>query len=117
MPRCRKCQPVPEEVRRAADLLERRWLLSVLFAAMTGALRFNEFVDAIDGISPRMLTERLRDLEEAKLVERTVIPSTPPYVEYRLTRRGRELAPVIEALHEYAARSQIADIRSQMKSL
>ena len=72
MPRCRKCQPVPEEVRRAADLLERRWLLSVLFAAMSGALRFNEFVEAIDGISPRMLTERLRDLEEAKLVSRTV---------------------------------------------
>ena len=104
MPRCRKCQPVPEEVRRAADLLERRWLLSILFAALGGALRFNEFVDSIEGISPRMLTERLRDLEEAKLVERTVVPSTPPFVEYRLTAKGRQLAPVIEALREYAVR-------------
>ena len=104
MPRCRKCQPVPEEVRRAADLLERRWLLSILFAALGGALRFNEFVDAIEGISPRMLTERLRDLEDAKLVERTVVPSTPPFVEYRLTAKGRQLAPVIEALREYAVR-------------
>jgi DNA-binding HxlR family transcriptional regulator len=95
---------VPEEVRRAADHHERRWLLSVLFAAMSGALRFNEFVESIDGISPRMLTERLRDLEEAKLVSRTVVPSTPPYVEYRLTPKGRELAPVIEALRRYAAR-------------
>ena len=102
--RCRKCQPVPEEVRRAADLLERRWLLSILFAAMSGALRFNEFVEAIDGISPRMLTERLRDLEEAKLVSRTVVPSTPPYVEYRLTEKGRALAPVIQALQQYAAK-------------
>src|ERR671939_29200 len=98
MPRCRKCEPVPEEVRRAADLLERRWLLSILFAALSGALRFNEFVDAIAGISPRMLTERLRDLEQAGLVERTVVPSTPPAVEYRLTDKGRALAPVIEAL-------------------
>jgi DNA-binding HxlR family transcriptional regulator len=104
MPRCRKCQPVPEEVRRAADLLERRWLLSILFAALGGALRFNEFVDAIEGISPRMLTERLRDLEQAKLVQRTVVPSTPPFVEYRLTEKGRRLAPIIEALREYAAR-------------
>jgi DNA-binding HxlR family transcriptional regulator len=104
MPRCRKCEPVPEEVRRAADLLERRWLLSILFAALSGALRFNEFVEAIDGISPRMLTERLRDLEEAGLVERTVVPSTPPAVEYRLTDKGKALAPVIEALRAYAQR-------------
>ena len=102
--RCRRREPIPEEVRRAADLLERRWLLSILFAALGGALRFNEFVEAIHGISPRMLTERLRDLEEAKLVSRTVVPSTPPYVEYRLTEKGRALAPVIQALQQYAAK-------------
>jgi DNA-binding HxlR family transcriptional regulator len=107
MARCRKCQPVPEEVRRWADLLERRWLLSILFAALSGAMRFNEFVDAIEGISPRMLTERLRDLERAGLVKRTVVPSTPPAVEYRLTDKGRALAPVIEALQQYAAGSRV----------
>ena len=104
MPRCRKCEPVPQEVRRAADLLERRWLLSILFAALSGALRFNEFVEAIEGISPRMLSERLRDLEEAGLVVRTVVPSTPPAVEYRLTDKGRALAPVIQALQRYAVK-------------
>ena len=41
MGRCRNCSPVPEEVRRAADLLERRWLLSILYAALEGAMRFN----------------------------------------------------------------------------
>jgi DNA-binding HxlR family transcriptional regulator len=98
----RRCQPVPEEVRQTADLLERRWQLSILYAALTGALRFNEFADAVAGISPRMLSERLRDLEGAGLVQRTVIPSSPPTVEYRLTERGRKLGPVIEAMREYS---------------
>ena len=98
----RRCQPVPEEVRQAADLLERRWQLSIIYAALTGALHFNEFAEAIAGISPRMLSERLRDLERAGLLERTVLPTSPPTVEYRLTTRGRRLAPVIEAMRAYA---------------
>src|SRR6201982_3102489 len=98
----RRCSPVPEGVRQTADLLERRWQLSILYAALSGALRFNEFADAVAGISPRMLSERLRDLEGAGLVERTVIPSSPPTVEYRLTERGRRLGPLIDAMREYA---------------
>jgi len=86
-----------------ADLLERRWQLSIIYAALTGALRFNEFADAVAGISPRMLAERLRDLEAAGLVDRTVIPSSPPTVEYRLTERGRKLAPIVEAMRIYAS--------------
>jgi DNA-binding HxlR family transcriptional regulator len=96
------CKPVPAEVRELADLLERRWQLSIIYAALTGALRFHEFAGAIAGISPRMLSERLRDLEAAGLIERTVIPSSPPMVEYRLTARGRRLGPVIEAMRAYA---------------
>jgi DNA-binding HxlR family transcriptional regulator len=102
MSRTRRCEPVPVEVRATADLLERRWQLSIIYAALSGALRFNEFADAVAGISPRMLSERLRDLEAAGLVERKVIPSSPPTVEYRLTERGRQLKPIIEAMREYA---------------
>jgi DNA-binding HxlR family transcriptional regulator len=93
---------VPVQVRQTADLLERRWQLSIIYAALTGAMRFNEFAQAVDGISPRMLAERLRDLEAAGLIERTVLPTSPPTVEYRLTARGRRLAPVIEAMRAYA---------------
>jgi DNA-binding HxlR family transcriptional regulator len=104
MSRCRRCEPVSREIALAADLLERRWLLQVVVAAHTGALRFNEFGEAVVGISPRMLSARLRDLERAGLVERIVIPdTTPPGVEYRLTDRGRALAPIVAALREYAA--------------
>jgi DNA-binding HxlR family transcriptional regulator len=97
-----RCQPVPAEVRQTADLLERRWQLSIIYAALTGALRFNDFADAVAGISPRMLSERLRDLEAAGLIERKVIPSSPPKVEYRLTDRGRKLGPIIDAMRTYA---------------
>ena len=52
--RCRNCEPMPEGVRRTADLLERRWLLSVLYAAHSGALRFNEFKQILGGVPPRV---------------------------------------------------------------
>ena len=101
--RCRSCQPVPEEVRRAADLLERRYAIAVLWAASSsGAARFNEFRQAVAGVPPRTLTERLRDLEAAGVLERRVVPASPPYAEYRLTDRGRELAAVVRALSSQA---------------
>lgn len=102
MSRCRKCEPVPEQVRQTAGLLERRWQLSILYAAMLGALRFNEYVESVGEISARMLTERLRELEAAGLIARTVLPTSPPQVEYRLTDRGHELRPVLEAMREYS---------------
>jgi len=93
---------VPAQVRRTAELLERRWQLSILYAALSGAIRFSEFADAIAGISPRMLSERLRELEGAGLIARAVLPTSPPTVEYRLTARGRRLGPIIEAMRAYS---------------
>jgi DNA-binding HxlR family transcriptional regulator len=91
---------VPEEVRRAADLLERRYAITVLWASSSGATRFNEFRQAVSGVSPRTLTERLRDLEQAGVLERRVVPASPPYAEYRLTPAGRKLAAVVAALNQ-----------------
>jgi DNA-binding HxlR family transcriptional regulator len=102
MSRTRRCPPAPGAARHPAHPPERRWQLSIVYAALTGALRFNEFADAVSGISPRMLAERLRDLEAAGLIERTVIPSSPPTVEYRLTARGLQLGPIIDAMRAYA---------------
>ena len=89
---------MPEEVRRAADLLERRWLLSVLYAAHSGALRFNEFKQILGSIPPRTLAQRLTELEESGLLDREVVDARPPRVEYRLTDRGREFGAVVRAL-------------------
>jgi DNA-binding HxlR family transcriptional regulator len=100
--RCRRCEPVPEEVRRAADLLERRWTVTILWAAHEGALRFNEFRYACGRIPPRTLVERLTDLEQAGILERVVIDSRPPRAEYRLTERGRSLKTLVDALARWA---------------
>jgi DNA-binding HxlR family transcriptional regulator len=102
MARCRSCRPVPEEVRNAAGLLERRWTISVVYASFEGAARFNEYKQACGPIPPRTLTDRLRDLEKAGVLEKQVVPASPPYYEYRLTERGRRLGPVIEALSALA---------------
>jgi DNA-binding HxlR family transcriptional regulator len=104
--RCRSCQPVPPSVRRASRLLERRWLLSIVYAALEGAVRFNEFRQAIEEIPPTTLTERLRELERAGVVERRVVPASPPFAEYRLTSSGRELAPMVRALERWTVAQQ-----------
>jgi DNA-binding HxlR family transcriptional regulator len=100
--RCRRCPPLPEEIRRAADLLERRWTVSILYVSHEGAVRFNEFQQALGTIPPATLAQRLTDLEAAGVLERAVIDDRPPRVEYRLTRRGRQLRSLVNALTRFA---------------
>ena len=100
--RCRRCEPVPEEVRRAADLLGRRWSLTIVYASHSGAVRFNEFRQAVGDIPPHTLAARLSELEQAGVLERTVIDSRPPRVEYRLTEEGQRLRAVVHALQRWA---------------
>jgi DNA-binding HxlR family transcriptional regulator len=96
--RCRRREPIPEEVRRTADLLERRWAFSILFASFEGAERFNEYRAALGPVPPTTLTARLTELVAAGLLERRVLDTRPPGVEYRLTRRGKRFEPVLREL-------------------
>jgi DNA-binding HxlR family transcriptional regulator len=96
--RCRKCAPIPEEVRHTANLLERRFSIAVIWASNEGATRFNEFVHALRPVAPATLTARLSELEEAGIFARVLVDGRPPYVEYRLTRRGERLARVVALL-------------------
>ena len=100
--RCRSCPPLPEEVRRAADLLERRWAVSILYVSHEGAVRFNEFRQALGSIPPATLAQRLAELEQAGILEREVVDARPPLVEYRLTERGRQLRSMLSALARFA---------------
>ena len=102
--RCRRCEPLPEEVARAADLLGRRWVLAILWAsAEGGAVRFNEFKQTLEGIPPRTLAQRLTELEDAGILERRVLDTRPPRVEYTLTAAGRKLRVLVDAMRAYAA--------------
>ena len=87
-----------------AVLLERRWVVSVLWASYEGATRFNEFRQALGSIPPGTLAQRLVELEEAGVLERRVIDARPPRVEYRLTDEGRRLKHVVDAVAVFAAR-------------
>jgi DNA-binding HxlR family transcriptional regulator len=106
MSRCRSCAPVPEEVRQAAGLLERRWTVSILYASYEGASRFNEFRQAVGEIPPRTLAQRLVELEQAGVLERVVHDARPPRVEYRLTDDGRRFRGVVQALVLFASRGE-----------
>lgn len=93
---------MPEEVRRAAGLLERRWTVSILWASYEGAVRFNELRQAVGDIPPGTLAQRLVELERAGLIDREVVDARPPRVEYRATRDGLELRGVLVALAAWA---------------
>lgn len=86
-----------------AELLGRRWLLAILYASHTGAVRFNEFRQVVGPIPPRTLAQRLGELEEAGVLERIVHDTRPPSVEYRLTPEGERLKVVVDALRRVAA--------------
>ncbi len=104
-PRCRSCSPVPNEVRATARLLERRWTLATIYAAAGGAARFNEFRQSLPGVSPTTLSERLEQLEAARIVERRLVPGRPPHTEYVLTGEGRQLARAVMGLLNPPVRS------------
>jgi DNA-binding HxlR family transcriptional regulator len=89
---------MPEEVRRAADHLERRWTVSIIWASHSGAVRFGEFAQSLGPIPPATLATRLLELEEAGVLERVLVAGRPPRAEYRLTDRGRALTGLLNAL-------------------
>jgi DNA-binding HxlR family transcriptional regulator len=79
-------------------LLGGAWTMNLVWQLSGGPRRFGELIRDIHGISPKMLTARLRELEEKGVVEREVVPTSPPSVEYSLSELGHELVPVIDSI-------------------
>lgn len=82
----------------AVSILDGKWTMLVIRDLLGGTRRFSELRRSLTGISPKTLTDRLRDLEDQGLVSRVIHPEVPPRVEYALTGRGRTLRPVLDAL-------------------
>jgi len=79
------------------ELVGRRWNSAILLALGKGAERFVEIDGSVEGISDRMLSLRLKELRDAGLVTRTVVPTMPVQIRYSLTERGRDLLLVLRS--------------------
>lgn len=90
-----------DELRRALLILAGKWKLEILWLLNHRVHRFGELKRAIPGISQHMLASRLRELEHAGLVTRTVFAEVPPKVEYAMTETTKALEPTINALLEW----------------
>ncbi|WDZ86545.1 winged helix-turn-helix transcriptional regulator [Micromonospora cathayae] len=91
-------------VREVLDRVAGKWSIMVIIAAADGPVRFTELERSIDGISRRMLTLTLRNLERDGLLHRTVYPVVPPRVDYELTPIARELHESLLSLTGWAQR-------------
>jgi DNA-binding HxlR family transcriptional regulator len=94
---------------KAVELIGRRWSGAIIQILRQRPSRYAELRAAIPDITDRMLSERLRELEDEAIVSRTVIPETPVRVEYSLTSKGRALAPALDAIGYWAEKWVEAD--------
>jgi DNA-binding HxlR family transcriptional regulator len=87
------------------EIVGRRWTGATLLAGTQGARRFGEYRRLVPGISDRMLSQRLKELESLMLLEREVVPTTPVQILYRPRRRGEELIAALQPLVVWGTRN------------
>ena len=88
--------------RRAIEIIGRRWTGAIIRCLLAGKVRFSEIRASVPGLSDRLLSERLKELEGEGVVERLVLHQTPVRIEYRLTPKGEALATVVQAVSVWA---------------
>lgn len=90
-------------VARTAEIIGNKWTPLIVRDLADGRKRFSELERSLTGISPKTLSERLKRLEEAVVVERACFAEVPPRVEYTLTEKGFALLPVIDSMRDFGA--------------
>lgn len=91
----------PCPVEATLSLIGDKWKVLILRDLFTGTKRFSELKKSLTGITQKMLTQQLRDLEQNGLIHREVYPVVPPKVEYSLTSLGLTLKPILNSLEEW----------------
>ncbi|WP_042375163.1 winged helix-turn-helix transcriptional regulator, partial [Neobacillus jeddahensis] len=86
----------------AIEFIGKRWMGAIIYSLLERPKRYHEIISSIPGISDRLLTERLRDLESEGLIMKKVIATSPKKVEYELTKAGKDLEEVIHSLVKWA---------------
>jgi DNA-binding HxlR family transcriptional regulator len=102
-------------VEACVEVIGGKWKGVILFHLLGGTRRFNELQRLIPGVTQRMLTRQLRELEDDQVIERRVYPEIPPRVEYSLTPFGHTLEPVLRTLQKWGMTylGRITEIRQQ----
>ncbi|MBD2664843.1 transcriptional regulator, HxlR family [Richelia sinica FACHB-800] len=90
------------EVEATLKIIGGRWKVLIIRELMDGVKRFGELQRSLSGITQKMLTQQLRELEDDGIIHREVYPQIPPKVEYSLTDLGSSLKPVLYAMHTWA---------------
>lgn len=90
-------------VETTLELIGGKYKALILWHLSEGKLRYSQLRDALVGITPKMLTQQLRDLEAQRLIHREVYPIVPPKVEYSLTELGKSLMPVLVAMRDWGS--------------
>ena len=88
-------------VRKTAEVIGHKWSTLIVRDLLTGKKRYSELARSLTGISPKVLSERLQELESNRLLTRTVYPTVPPTTDYALTELGKGLEGVIRAMYEF----------------
>jgi DNA-binding HxlR family transcriptional regulator len=88
-------------VRATLALLGQKWVPHIIYELTDGKRRFNELATAVGGCNSRTLRDRLKNLEELEVIDRRIVATMPPWVEYELTERGRELAAALSGLEAW----------------
>lgn len=100
MPEAEQCLDIKCPIQFVVDLLDNKWSILVLRELFGGTRRTHQLLAALPGISTKTLTQRLRELEAQGLIDRHIYAEIPPHVEYSLTPKGRQIQPVMLALHQ-----------------
>jgi DNA-binding HxlR family transcriptional regulator len=90
-------------VARTAEIIGNKWTPLIVRDLARGRRRFSELERSLHGISPKTLSERLKRLEEAGVIDRCCFAEVPPRVEYSLTAKGHALLPVIESMRAFGS--------------
>jgi len=91
-------------IEKALNVLQGKWTFLIIRDLFDGTRRFGELRKSLHGISPKTLSERLRELEEKGVVKRTAYATIPPTVEYSLTDKGKSLKPIIKDMKLWGAK-------------
>ncbi len=87
---------------KVLEIIGSKWNLFIIWSLKDGKLRFSELQRRMGDVNSKTITKHLRDLEENKIITRTVYPEVPPRVEYALTPHGKAFLPVFNTIREWA---------------